>query len=47
VVGYPEAIQKRASGNCASTRFPSEGYDEAHYPHTCEAHKAGIYLCIG
>jgi hypothetical protein len=42
-----DAIQKRASGNCASDRFPSKGYKEAHYPHTCATHKAvSIFVLV-
>jgi hypothetical protein len=47
IVAQPDAIQKRASGNCASVRFPSKGCKEAHYPHNCAAHKAGIYRWVG
>jgi hypothetical protein len=35
-----ETIHKRASGNCASNRFPSRGCKEAHYPHTWATHRA-------
>ena len=39
MVGKPETIQRRASGNWASDRFPSKGCKEAHYPHTCASAK--------
>lgn len=38
IVSKPEVGQKRASGNCASDRFPPGGCKEAHSPHTCAAH---------
>jgi hypothetical protein len=34
-------------GTSAGDRFPSRSCKEADYPHTCAAHKAGIYRCVG
>src|SRR5205814_3223792 len=34
-------------GTSAGYRFPSRSCKEADYPHTCAAHKAGIYRCVG
>jgi len=47
IIPVLSANRKRVSGNCASDRFPSKGCKDAHYPHTCAAHKAGIYRCVG